>query len=230
MKKLLFCFLLSAFSFCADAAWLASKTNVAAVARDMTRSELSTNAADRVRSALSNAPVVVLASNVFGVSNGVVSVNGPVVLSGSSTIYYDAVSEQLILSNSYYGSTLKLGEYVTLGGDGAVNLTGFASGKILQSLDNQMVPSGVDVNGSGITAGSIYADDLDGISSAVSNLFVNEWTYIARGVFFPSNTATSETFVSDNLSNGDFWTGTISNALQSAWKSNDVVKWKVLAP
>ena len=64
----------------------------------------------------------------------------------------------------------------------------------------------------------------DGQSTFKTNLLAN------TGIFFPSNAVTQVSQITSGMTNGAFWTGTLSNALQSAWMSNNVVLWKRLAP
>jgi hypothetical protein len=50
-----------------------------------------------------------------------------------------------------------------------------------------------------------------------------------NGYYFPSNGITVAT-VAAGMTNGASWMGMMSNALQVAWMSNNVVTWKIIAP
>ena len=52
---------------------------------------------------------------------------------------------------------------------------------------------------------------------------------VTNGIYYPSNAVTAAA-ITAGFTNGAFWTGTISNSLQCAWMSNNVVQWKQLAP
>lgn len=49
------------------------------------------------------------------------------------------------------------------------------------------------------------------------------------GSYYPSNAITVAT-ISEGMTNGAFWVGTLSNALQAVWMSNNVTLFKKLAP
>jgi hypothetical protein len=50
-----------------------------------------------------------------------------------------------------------------------------------------------------------------------------------NGTYYPSNSFSAAN-VAAGMTNGGFWVGVISNGLHTAWMSNNVVQWKLLAP
>lgn len=76
---------------------------------------------------------------------------------------------------------------------------------------------------SGITFGTSFSVGTNGSISTTGN------TTSKNGVYYPSNTLTVAT-IKAGMTNGAFWVGTLSNALQSVWMSNNVALFKILAP
>lgn len=74
---------------------------------------------------------------------------------------------------------------------------------------------------------------VESATTAVRDLKATNITAVAlsvtNGVYFHSNSITVAA-VSGGMTNGASWLGMMSNALQVAWMSNNIVTWKILAP
>jgi hypothetical protein len=62
-----------------------------------------------------------------------------------------------------------------------------------------------------------------------TNLISSGTATITNGTYYPSNSFSAAS-VAAGMTNGGFWLGVISNGLHTAWMSNNVVQWKLLAP
>lgn len=105
------------------------------------------------------------------------------------------------------------GDIILFGGDGLFG--GVSTNRLFISPDTAIGPFGINTNSFGTTAGNG--------ALVLSNASVRGFTY------YRTNGVTAAQ-VEAGLNNGDFTQGVISNAMQMAWKSNDVVLWKIIAP
>ncbi len=90
---------------------------------------------------------------------------------------------------------------------------------------NQPANGGIEINGQS----AVTRMTGGGGVNIVGNLTNSGTVTATNGVYYPSNSVAAATVVTD-LPEGGYWLGTMSNRLQSAYKTNGTVTWKILMP
>jgi hypothetical protein len=112
--------------------------------------------------------------------------------------------------------------------DGVVNLIGSLTNTGAGTLQAYIAASNILYKTHFKTNTSETSISWEGTASG-ANVVARGTVTTTNGHYFPSNQVTVAT-VSAGMTNGAFWMGVISNGLHSAWMSNNVVTWKLLAP
>lgn len=116
-------------------------------------------------------------------------------------------------------------------GKDALNIYNRAGGYTVLSVTND----GIIINAGGYPANFTYNNRgsntltrfID-VTNAVP--VIRATNFVAQqGVYYRSNSLTAVSILA-GMTNGDFWTGPISNGLHAAWWSNNVANWKLIAP
>ena len=130
-----------------------------------------------------------------------------------------------------FGGTLSLGTGTTRisGSATTVTITPANSDEVAVTANGLFVLDGDSYLGTSTAAGNVLFRGYAGATCFVRSNLVTYSATATNGYYFPANSITVAT-VAAGMTNGASWMGMMSNALQAAWMSNNVVTWKIIAP